>query len=215
MVEQFLYLTIFCTGWAHDTEFSLEKSGSFNNQENVFFFWQFLIFCKRSRNTNEKLMSYLESPVFFWSPCQISCPGKVWFIQKWAWNDPDSRDFSNFWPYWMNQYSKSTCVTKMNFWVLKEILEDYLPWKNKPQSLSGSWNMAASVFTLFEWSKKNCWKNFSFSLRIVQFVKITCLSDFWEVEFFTHGHTFIIVHSGWLENTKWDIWDGDEQYLHV
>ena len=48
------------------------------------FFWQFFIFCKKRRHSNEKLMPYLESPVFFWSPCKISGLGKVWFIQKWA-----------------------------------------------------------------------------------------------------------------------------------
>ena len=41
----------------------------------------------------------------------------------------------------------------MIFWILKEIFEDYLPLKNQPQSFSGSWNMAASVFAAFEWSE--------------------------------------------------------------
>ena len=98
-------------------------------------------------------MIFLKSPVFFWSPCKISCLGKVRFIQNWGLIDPDWRVFCDFWPFWMIHSSKSTCVSKKIFWTLKEILEDYLPWKNQPQSLSGSWNKAASVFTLFEWSK--------------------------------------------------------------
>ena len=74
----------------------------------------------------------------------------------------------------MNQYSKSTCVTKMIFWILKEILEDYLPWKNQPQSFTGSWNKAASVFTLFEWSKNFFEIFWFFLLRIVQVAKMIC-----------------------------------------
>ena len=129
--------------------FFREKSGSFKNNAKYAIFRDFLgffIFCKKRRHTIEKLMSFLESPVFFWSPCKISCLGKVWFIQKWPLIDPDWRVFCDFWPFWMNRYSKSTCVTKMIFWILKEILEDYLPWKNQPQSFTGSWNKAASVF---------------------------------------------------------------------
>ena len=117
-------------------------------------FWQFLIFCKKLRNTNEKRMSFLKSPVFFWSPLQISGLGKVWFIQKWVPSDPDWRVFCDFWPFWMNHNSKSTCVSKMIFWILKEILEDYLPWKSQPQRFSGSWNKAASVFYTF-WMIQN------------------------------------------------------------
>ena len=117
------------------------------------FFRHLSIFCKKLVNTNEKRMIFLKSPVFFWSPCKISCLGKVRFIQNWGLIDPDWRVFCDFWPFWMIHSSKSTCVSKKIFWTLKEILEDYLPWKNQPQSLSGSWNKAASVFTLFEWSK--------------------------------------------------------------
>ena len=123
----------------------------------MWFFRQFLIFCKKLVNTNEKLIPEMESPDFFWSHCQISCLGKVWFIQKWGLMDSDWRIFCDFWPYWMNQYSKSTCVTKMIFWTLKEILEDYSPRKSQPQSLNGSWNKAASVFKVFEWSQKIFW----------------------------------------------------------
>ena len=125
------------------------------------FFWQFLIFCKKPRNTNEKLMSFLESPAFFWSPCKITCLEKVWFIQKWGLIDPDWRVFCDFWPLWMNQYSESTCVSKMIFSILKEVLEGYLPWKFKPQSFSGSWNMPASVLGLWMIQKSSKFsKNF-------------------------------------------------------
>ena len=110
------------------------------------YFWQFLIFCKKRRHTNEKLMTYLERSVFFWSPCKISCPEKVWFIQNGGLIDPDWRVFCDFWPFWMIHSSKSTWLTEMIFWISKEILEDYLPWKFEPQSCKGSWNKAASVF---------------------------------------------------------------------
>ena len=59
-------------------------------------FSQFLIFYKKSRNTNEKLIPEMESPDFFWSPFQISCLGKVWFIQKWGLIDPNWRVFLRF-----------------------------------------------------------------------------------------------------------------------
>ena len=110
------------------------------------FFRHLSIFCKKLVNTNEKRMILLKSPVFFWSPCKISCLGKVRFIQNWGLIDPDWRVFCDFWPFWMNHHSKSTWLTKMIFWILKEILEDYLPWKFEPQSCKGSWNKAASVF---------------------------------------------------------------------
>ena len=136
--------------------FFREKSGSFKNNAKYAIFRDFLgffIFCKKRRHTIEKLMSFLESPAFFWSPWKISCLEKVRFIQKWGLIDPGWRVFCDFWPFWMIHSSKSTCVSKKIFWTLKEILEDYLPWKNQPQRFSGLWNMAASVFTLFEWSK--------------------------------------------------------------
>ena len=41
-------------------------------------------------------MSFLKIPVFFWSPCQISCLGKLWFIQKWVPSDRDWRTFAIF-----------------------------------------------------------------------------------------------------------------------
>ena len=71
------------------------------------------------------------------------------FNNERACSDPDWRDFSDFWPYRMNQYSKSTCVTKMSFRILKEILDDYLPWKFKPQSFSGSRYRPALVLGLW------------------------------------------------------------------
>ena len=79
--------------------FFREKSGSFKNNAKYAIFRDFLgffIFCKKRRHTIEKLMSFLESPVFFWSPCKISCLGKVWFIQKWPLIDPDWRVFLRF-----------------------------------------------------------------------------------------------------------------------
>ena len=136
--------------------FFREKSGSFKNNAKYAIFRDFLgffIFCKKRRHTIEKLMSFLESPVFFWSPCKISCLEKVWFIQKWLPSDRDWRVFCDFWPYWMNHNSKSTGLTEMRFCILKEILVGYLPWKFEPQSFSGSWPKGASVCTLFEWSK--------------------------------------------------------------
>ena len=66
----------------------------------------------------------------------------------------------------------------MIFWTLKEILEDYSPRKSQPQSLNGSWNKAASVFKVFEWSQKIFWNICFFLFRIVQFVKITCFERF-------------------------------------
>ena len=53
----------------------------------ICFFRQFLFFCKKLVNTNEKRMIFLKSPVYFCSPCKISCLGKVWFIQKWVPSD--------------------------------------------------------------------------------------------------------------------------------
>ena len=60
----------------------------------ICFFWQFLFFCKKLVNTNENLMSFLESPVFFWPPFKIWCLGKIWFIQKWGLFEPDWRVFT-------------------------------------------------------------------------------------------------------------------------
>ena len=57
---------------------------------------QFFIFCKKRRYTMEKRMISMKSPVFFWSPCKISCQGKVWFIQKWVPSDRNWRVFCDF-----------------------------------------------------------------------------------------------------------------------
>ena len=130
-----------------------EKSGSFKNNEKYAIFDSFYFFVKNVEIQMKNWCHIWKALLFFLISLPNFMSRKVWFIKKWAWSDPDWRDYSDFWPDWMNQYSKSTCVTKMIFWVLKEILEDYLPWKFQPQSFSGSWNMGASVFVLVEWSK--------------------------------------------------------------
>ena len=53
---------------------------------------------------------------------------------------------------------------KMIFWISKDILKDNLPWKNEPQSFNGSWNMPASVFLDFEWSKIDLGDNLEFGV---------------------------------------------------
>ena len=49
----------------------------------------------------------------------------------------------------------------MIFRIPKEILEDYLPWKNQLQIFSHSLDILNSVFLVFEWSNKkteNFWE---------------------------------------------------------
>ena len=49
----------------------------------------------------------------------------------------------------------------MIFRIPKEILEDYLPWKNQLQIFSHNLDILNSVFLVFEWSNKkteNFWE---------------------------------------------------------
>ena len=76
----------------------------------------------------------------------------------------------------MNQYSKSTCVTKMIFWILKEILEDYSPGNLSPRA-SVDHERRQPRFLHFLNDPKKYFEKFFF-LRIVQFAKITCFERF-------------------------------------
>ena len=78
----------------------------------------------------------------------------------------------------MNHSSKSTSLSKMIFWISKEILEDYLPWESQPQSFSGSWNMPASVFWEFWMIQKNFFEKISESTQNRSIRKINM---FWAI----------------------------------
>ena len=54
----------------------------------------------------------------------------------------------------------------MIFWILKEVLEDYLSWKNQPQSLSRSPYLSTLVFAVFEWSKMDSFQFFVKNVEI-------------------------------------------------
>ena len=54
----------------------------------------------------------------------------------------------------------------MTFWILIELLEDYLSWKNQPQSLSRSPYLSTLVFAVFEWSKMDSFQFFVKNVEI-------------------------------------------------
>ena len=115
-------------------------------------FWQSLIFCKKRRNTNEKRMIFLKSPVFFWSPCQISCLEKVWIIQKGAQTNPDWPVFELFWmiQHFYKKCSNKTCA--FSHWKWKSKALSSLPRKPQVKIKFRSWFMARGIRVLFSTS---------------------------------------------------------------
>ena len=115
-------------------------------------FWQFLIFCKKSRNTNEKLISYSESAGFFWSPCKISRLGKVWFTQNGALSDRDWRVFSGFWVIHEFDQKSSNKTRPFYHWKWKSKALSNLPRKPHVKIRLRSWFMARGIRVLFSTS---------------------------------------------------------------
>ena len=139
--------------------------GSFNNYENVPFFGYFLFFVKIfdfSRTNWYYRLKGISKSYHPWKNEYIWMCGLENLIYGCY---PDWRVLCVFWPYWMNHSSKSICLTKMIFWISKEILQDYLPWKSQLQSFSGSWNMPASVFWEFWMIQKIFFKKKFFSTQ--------------------------------------------------
>ena len=124
-----------------------ENSGSLNDGQNVSILKVFN-FCKKRRDTNEKLKPSLERSGSFKNVSRVTLIDAILVILA-NLNEPI--------------FKKYIC-DQNDFWILKEILQDYLPWKFQPQSFSVSWKMAASVFTLFEWSRISFWIIFCFLL---------------------------------------------------
>ena len=98
-------------------------------------------------------MWYSESWVLFWTPCENRTPGKPLVYEIMSRERPQLTRFLWFLAILNEPFLEKYMSDQYDFWILKELLEDYLPWKNEPQRFSSSWYMSATVSAVFEWSK--------------------------------------------------------------